>query len=131
LPAGNIVCIHVRVIQHFMSSREVDLTEEEKLTLKAEGLAIPTTLPLTKVRYLPCSYSLIPRPLPRFKVARRKERRPGRRNHVRAIAQSLCTQRIEPYTNCTDSTNNPILLCGRLCYWFRGVIGSTRVVSGY
>lgn len=34
-----------------MSSREVDLTEEEKLTLKAEGLPIPTTLPLTKVLY--------------------------------------------------------------------------------
>ena len=37
------------MIQRFMSSREVDLTEEEKLTLKAEGLPIPTTLPLTKV----------------------------------------------------------------------------------
>ena len=34
-----------------MSSREVGLTEEEKLTLKAEGLPIPTTLPLTKVHY--------------------------------------------------------------------------------
>ena len=34
-----------------MSSHEVDLTEEEKLTLKAEGLPIPTTLPLTKVLY--------------------------------------------------------------------------------
>ena len=29
----------------------MDLTEEEKLTLKAEGLPIPTTLPLTKVLY--------------------------------------------------------------------------------
>ena len=52
-----VMCIHVHVmyihvfcmIQRFMSSREVDLTEEEKLTLKAEGLPIPTTLPLTKV----------------------------------------------------------------------------------
>ena len=32
-----------------MCSREVNLTEEEKDTLKAEGLPIPTTLPLTKV----------------------------------------------------------------------------------
>lgn len=41
-----------------MSSREVDLTEEEKLTLKAEGLPIPTTLPLTKVRYLQCAVNV-------------------------------------------------------------------------
>ena len=34
-----------------------------------------------------------------FNVARRKEGRPGRRNHVSAIAQSLCTQSIEPYPN--------------------------------
>ncbi len=32
-----------------MCRREVNLTEEEKETLKAEGLPIPTTLPLTKV----------------------------------------------------------------------------------
>ena len=32
-----------------MCSREVNLTEEEKEILKAEGLPIPTTLPLTKV----------------------------------------------------------------------------------
>jgi len=32
-----------------MCSRQVNLTEEEKETLKAEGLPIPTTLPLTKV----------------------------------------------------------------------------------
>lgn len=37
-------------LQHFMCSREVNLTEEEKETLKAEGLPIPTTLPLTKVQ---------------------------------------------------------------------------------
>lgn len=37
-----------------MCSREVNLTEEEKETLKAEGLPIPTTLPLTKV----CVYQL-------------------------------------------------------------------------
>ena len=29
--------------------QEVNLTEEEKETLRAEGLPIPTTLPLTKV----------------------------------------------------------------------------------
>ena len=32
-----------------MSRQQVQLTEEEKETLKAEGLPIPTTLPLTKV----------------------------------------------------------------------------------
>ena len=31
-----------------MSRQEVHLTEEEKETLKLEGLPIPTTLPLTK-----------------------------------------------------------------------------------
>ena len=31
-----------------MRSQQVNLTEEEKETLKAEGLPIPTTLPLTK-----------------------------------------------------------------------------------
>lgn len=35
--------------QHFMRRHQVNLTEEEKETLKAEGLPIPTTLPLTKV----------------------------------------------------------------------------------
>ena len=34
-----------------------------------------------------------------FNVARRKEGRPGKRNHVSAIAQSLCTPSIEPYPN--------------------------------
>lgn len=37
-------------LQHFMCSRQINLTEEEKETLKAEGMPIPTTLPLTKVR---------------------------------------------------------------------------------
>ena len=32
-----------------MCSRQINLTEEEKETLKAEGLPIPPTLPLTKV----------------------------------------------------------------------------------
>lgn len=32
-----------------MCRHQVNLTEEEKETLKAEGLPIPTTLPLTKV----------------------------------------------------------------------------------
>lgn len=36
-------------IQHYMCSREVNLTEEEKEILQAEGLPIPTTLPLTKI----------------------------------------------------------------------------------
>jgi len=36
-------------LKHYMCTREVNLTEEEKETLKAEGLPIPTTLPLTKV----------------------------------------------------------------------------------
>lgn len=36
-------------IKFFMSRQQVHLTEEEKETLKAEGLPIPTTLPLTKV----------------------------------------------------------------------------------
>jgi cyclic AMP-responsive element-binding protein 3 len=36
-------------IKHFMRSQQVCLTEEEKETLKAEGLPIPTTLPFTKV----------------------------------------------------------------------------------
>lgn len=31
-----------------MRSQQINLTEEEKETLKAEGLPIPTTLPLTK-----------------------------------------------------------------------------------
>lgn len=31
-----------------MNRHEVDLTEEEKDTLRSEGLPIPTTLPLTK-----------------------------------------------------------------------------------
>ena len=35
--------------QHFMRSQQVCLSEEEKETLKAEGLPIPTTLPLTRV----------------------------------------------------------------------------------
>lgn len=39
----------VGISQHYMCSREVNLTEEEKEILKAEGLPIPTTLPLTKV----------------------------------------------------------------------------------
>ena len=37
-------------MQHYMCSREVNLTEEEKEILKDEGLPIPTTLPLTKVQ---------------------------------------------------------------------------------
>lgn len=32
-----------------MSSQQVQLSEEEKETLRSEGLPIPTTLPLTKV----------------------------------------------------------------------------------
>jgi cyclic AMP-responsive element-binding protein 3 len=36
-------------IKHFMRSQQVCLSEEEKETLKAEGLPIPTTLPLTRV----------------------------------------------------------------------------------
>ena len=39
----------ILLLQHYMCSREVNLTEEEKEILKAEGLPIPTTLPLTKV----------------------------------------------------------------------------------
>lgn len=38
------------LLQHYMCSREVNLTEEEKEILKSEGLPIPTTLPLTKVK---------------------------------------------------------------------------------
>ena len=41
--------MYVSVLQHFMRSQQVSLTEEEKETLRAEGLPIPTTLPLTKV----------------------------------------------------------------------------------
>lgn len=42
-------------LQHYMCSREVNLTEEEKEILKAEGLPIPTTLPLTKVASMKAS----------------------------------------------------------------------------
>ena len=42
--------------QQFMNSSQVHLSKEEIETLQAEGLPIPTTLPLTKVVYqLPAS----------------------------------------------------------------------------
>ena len=37
------------ILQFFMSTQQVSLTAEEKDTLLAEGLPVPTTLPLTKV----------------------------------------------------------------------------------
>ena len=66
-----------------------------------------------------------------FNVTCRGEGSPGRRNHVSMIAQSLCTQKIEPYPNCTDSTNGSISPFGSLCYWFRRVTESTGVVYSH
>jgi hypothetical protein len=48
-PQMNPVALIDARIKHFMRSQQVSLTEEEKETLRAEGLPIPTTLPLTKV----------------------------------------------------------------------------------
>ena len=44
-----------------------------------------------------------------------------------AIAQSLCTEKIEPYTNHPDGTNSLISFFGSLYYGFRGITGSTQV----
>eukprot|EP00731_Ephydatia_muelleri_P024149 Em0016g420a len=46
---GDPVALIDSRIKHFMDSQQVCLTEEEKETLRAEGMPIPTTLPLTKV----------------------------------------------------------------------------------
>lgn len=46
---GDPVALIDSRIKHFTDNQQVCLTEEEKETLRAEGMPIPTTLPLTKV----------------------------------------------------------------------------------
>lgn len=48
-----------------------------------------------------------------------------------AIAQLLCTEKIEPYTNHPDGTNSLISSFDNLYYGFRGITGSTRGTYSY
>ena len=60
-------------------------------------------------------FSLVPRPIPAFQCCTLKAGGSGRRNHMSVIAQSPCTESIEPYMNRTDGTKGPSSPSGSFC----------------